>query len=155
MSRTSRKQRGRRAHGGVAAVEFAILLPLLVILLGAPLFIGRILWHYTVAQKAAHDAARYLSSVSEAEIKTPALAPAAVAVARDIANAELADLNPGPYPPSVTITCDAALCDGYSVPTTVRVIVRMEMHDPFFATQYAGDGLLISADVQMSFLGTK
>jgi Flp pilus assembly protein TadG len=43
---------------GVAAVEFAILVPLLLILLTAPLYIGRVLWHYTVIHKAAHDAAR-------------------------------------------------------------------------------------------------
>ena len=80
MSRTSREQRGRRVHGGAAAVEFAIPLPMLGIPPGAPLFIGRIWWHRAVTQKAAHD---------------------------------------------------------------------------FFATQYAGDGLLISSDVQVNFLGTK
>jgi hypothetical protein len=153
---TRKNQPPRRRQAGVAAVEFAILLPLMFVLLSAPLFIGRVMWHYTVAQKAAHDAVRYLATVSEAEMRTPALITSAVAAARAIASAELAELNPGPYPPSVIILCDAAGCDGFTMPTTVRVTVRMEMHDPFFPTEFGGDyGLFIAGDAQMSYLGTK
>jgi Flp pilus assembly protein TadG len=151
MSRRTPLQR-RARQLGVAAVEFAVLLPLLIVLMTAPLFIGRVLWHYTVAQKAAHDAARYLATVPEAELRTPGMAPAAVAVARDIAAAELADLNLGPYPPGVTVLCDTAVCSGLALPTNVRVGIQVEMHDPF---GYAGDGMLMTVDVQMRYMGTK
>jgi Flp pilus assembly protein TadG len=156
MTLVNRLPRNQRAQRGVAAVEFAILLPLLVVLLSAPLLVGRVLWHYTAAQKAAYDAARYLASVPEAEIRATGLAPAAEAAARAIANAELADLNPGLDPPSIRVSCDAGPCNGFSLPATVSVLVQMEMHDPFFDYSIGGtNGIFISADVHLPYLGTQ
>ena len=141
---------------GVAAVEFAILVPVLLILLMAPLYIGRVLWHYTVVQKAAHDAARYLSTVPEAEMRTIALAPGAAALADSIIQAELADLNTGSGPPLVGIKCNGNPCGGITPWSTVAVNIQAEMRDPFFGTTYGGvDGVVITADVQMKYIGTK
>lgn len=141
---------------GVAAVEFAILLPLLVILLAAPLYLGRVMWHYTVIQKAAHDAALYMSTVSEAEMRTPALMTAARTLATDLVGAELSDLPSGDYPPTVTVECDGWPCDGYMTPAKVGIKIHMRVQDPFFDTGYSGyDGILISANVQMAYIGTQ
>jgi hypothetical protein len=149
-------RRSCRRQRGVAAVEFAILVPLLLILLSAPLYIGRVLWHYTVVQKAAHDAARYLSTVPEAEMRSIALAPSAAALADSIVQAELADLNTGSGPPIVTVLCNGRACGGIIVWNTVSVTIDAEMRDPFFGTGYGGvDGLVITADVQMKYIGTK
>lgn len=147
--------RGRQ-HG-VAAVEFALLLPLLLVLLAAPLFIGRVLWHYTVLQKAAHDAARYLSTVPEAEMRTQTLAPLAADLAEAIVDAELADLNTGSEPPIVTIKCNNGnKCGGVTPWTSVAVHIETEMHDPFFSAGFGGDdGLAIAADVTLDYIGTK
>lgn len=143
-------------HRGVAAVEFAILLTLLVILLAAPLYLGRVLWHYTVIQKAAHDAALYLSTVPEAEMRTPALIVAATKLANDLVDAELSDLPSGFYPPTVTVDCDGWTCDGYLTPTRVGVKIHMRVQDPFFESDYGGyDGFLISADAQMAYIGAQ
>src|SRR4051812_38658701 len=121
----------RRQRGGVA-VEMAVLLPILVMLLAFPLLLGRIFWHYSVAQKAAHDAARYLSSVPYAEMNNPSRSQSAASLARDIVLAETAELTPGgAFPVSIGITCDDGPCD-YGVPTTVTVLVRVRMFDPFF-----------------------
>jgi Flp pilus assembly protein TadG len=149
--RSSTRQRG------VAAVEFAILVPLLLILLTAPLYIGRVLWHYTVVQKAAHDAARYLSTVPEAEMRSTALAPGAAAFADSIIQAELGDLHTGSVPPVVTVACNGGrICSGVTAWSTVSVAIEAEMKDPFFGTGYAGvDGLVITADVQMKYIGSK
>ena len=49
-----------RARGGIAAVEFAIILPLLVLLLFGTIEIGRILFDYQAASKSVRDATRYL-----------------------------------------------------------------------------------------------
>jgi Flp pilus assembly protein TadG len=145
----------RRLARGVAAVEFAILLPLLVILLSMPLYLGRVMWHYTAAQKSAHDAAQYLASIPDADMRSPILAPPAAAVARDLISAELADLNYGDYPPLVTILCDGTVCGGYTVPTMVSVNVQMRVQDPFFGIAFGDDGFLISADSQMLYIGSQ
>lgn len=44
---------------GVAATEFALILPLLVLLLFGFYEAGRIYWNYNVVQSSARDAARY------------------------------------------------------------------------------------------------
>lgn len=141
---------------GVAAVEFAIMLPLLLLLLAAPLSMGRILWHYTVAQKAAHDAARYLASVPDGEMRTPALAPFAAQVARDIAVAEMVDLNPGSINPVVTVACNGGTCAGGAAPVLVRVIILMEISDPIFGLNFGSEfGMVVTADVTLRSNGAK
>jgi hypothetical protein len=146
----------RRRQRGVAAVEFAILVPALIVLLSAPLFIGRVLWHYTVVQKAAHDATRYLATVPEAEMRSSTLAPVAAALANDIVAAELADLYPRAAPPVLTIKCNGNTCGGATPWSTVGVRIEMELHDPFFDISYGGDdGMLITAEVQMNYIGTR
>ena len=45
-----------RGRGSVA-VECAIVLPILLLLISGLLFFARVFWCYTVAQKAAHDGA--------------------------------------------------------------------------------------------------
>ncbi len=52
-----------RARGGIAAVEFAIILPLLVLLLFGTIEIGRILFDYQAASKSVRDATRYLTRI--------------------------------------------------------------------------------------------
>lgn len=146
----------RRLQRGIAAIELALILPVVLISLTIPLFLGRVFWHYTVAQKAAHDAARYLSGVSVIEMATPARISKVVAVAQAIVAAEMSDLNPGPYAPAVGIQCDGIPCDGFSIPATVRVIVRMPIYDtifPAFTSEFIGtDGLLLTADVTMRYV---
>ena len=56
----SRFLRGKRGNAGV---EFALLLPLLMILLFGGIEIGRVLHDYHVVNEAVRDAARYLSRV--------------------------------------------------------------------------------------------
>ena len=145
----------RRTARGVAAVEFAIMLPILVVLLSAPLYIGRVLWQYTAAQKSAHDAAQYLASIPDIEMRSPALTVPATAVAGDMVAAELADFTAGDYPPLVTILCDGAICGGYTVPTMVSVNVQMRVQDPFFGIAFGDDGIFIAADSQMLYMGSQ
>ena len=145
------QRRFTQLQRGVAAVELALILPFLLILISAPLFFGRVFWHYTVIQKAAHDSAMYLSRISAGEMRTPVHASAAAAVARDIALAEMADLNTGLYAPSITVLCGTYICDGLAIPKTVRVAIRAEIQDPIFGSIYAGEGVLISSDVTLAY----
>jgi hypothetical protein len=146
----------RRQQRGIAAIELAIILPVMLLFLTIPLFFGRVFWHYTVAQKAAHDAARYLSGVSLAQMAAPSQVGHVVAVAQAIAAAEMSDLNPGPYSPVVTIQCDGITCDGFMMPAVIRVVVRMPMYDGIFSaftSDIAGaSGLLLTADVTMRYV---
>lgn len=145
---------------GTAAVEFAFVLPMLVIVIAFTLFFGRIFWHYTVAQKAAHDAVIMLANATVLEISTNRSDTADIGIAtlaKAVAIEEMAELNPGAAVPRVEVYCDNAACVGDSVPLQVRVLVRMKMSDIFlggFTDQVGGnEGLWIRADVRMPYVG--
>lgn len=150
----------RRRQRGTAAVELAAVLPLLALLLTVPLFFGRVFWHYTVAYKAAHDAARYLATTSQADVLK--LGPDGIAVAAKVANQiarlETAELNPGLYPPSIDVQCDLVSCTGGPPPKSVRVVVTMNMYDNIFTSSTTGDymgdyGLKVKAEVAIPYVG--
>jgi hypothetical protein len=160
--RLSKSKLTRRTQRGVAAVEMALVLPILATLLAVPLFLGRVFWHYTAAQKAAHDAVRYLSSASAYEMTSLQLVggrevPVA-ALAREIAAIETAQLNPGRRRHAITVQCDGIDCNGISVPRIVRVHVSMQMYDVFLGSFSAGtipalEGITLTADVSMRHVG--
>ena len=149
--------RSRTSQQGVAAVEMAIIAPLLLMLLTIPLFFGRCYWHYTAIQKAAHHAALYLSTVPRAEIQNQARAAQAVGVANFIARQEIQDLFPGgDYAPGVTVVCRPASCGQGAVPASVQVTVDVSMFDPFFLIPFFGadTGLLLVAEAEMDYVGS-
>lgn len=151
-----RTHAGKRRQRGVAAVELALSMSVLMLVLVLPLFLGRILWHYTVAQKAAHDAARYLASASAEDMRNSTRAGYVTAMASSIANAELAELKPGQQAPNVTILCNGANCGGFTVPATVTVIVQLQIDDIFFpsVTDFYGFGSVpFTVNVTFPFVG--
>jgi hypothetical protein len=152
------QNRPLRFQRGIAAVEFALVLPLFVSLLALSVFFGRVCWHYTAAVKAAHDAARYLASVPLSSMTTgPTSAGNHAQVARAIAQEEVAGLNPGPYAPIITVACDAITCDGLSTPQRIDVTVRIGMFDDIlYGVTYVvlGDQpLTLTAAVSMRYVG--
>jgi Flp pilus assembly protein TadG len=162
MKNTICRQARKPGQRGVAAVEMAVLLPVLLLFLAATLFLTRYFWHYTVAQKAAHDAARYLATVSQKEMKTTGAggtgAPA-VQIAWAIARKELEELKPGPDAPFVSVECRPNPCSGFVVPSKVRVFVQMEVVDELFSPFtdfFLGEqhGVLLTADVTMRYVGS-
>ena len=141
---------------GSAAVEAALILPIFVIFLTVPIYYARCFWHYTVAQKAAQDAVRYLSQVSAAEMRSPALAQAASNIALQITQKELAELAPGAPIPTPVVQCDYLPC-GYAIgklPATVRVYINFSMYDNLFGAVPDGRyGLVITADASLRYVG--
>lgn len=154
-------KRTNRSQRGLAAVELAILLPaVMIFMLVLPLFFGRVLWHYTVIHKAAHDAARYLATVPLADMKNPTRASAAIKVAQYIAAQETEALSPGGiYPVDVQVSCAPAGCVNGNW-QRVKVLVSLTMFDPFFPgiTQAVGidpnDGLPVYTELEMYYVGT-
>lgn len=145
-----------RQHG-LAAVEFAMFGLLLVTLLTVPLFFSRYFMHYTVAQKAARDAAIYMARLPQADMKDAALTHAAAAMAAEMATAQITSLRPGRTNfVDVGVTCDDGPCvDG--VPNRVRVHVRMRMYDDYFGMAtyklIGTEGVRLRTSVQMDYIG--
>jgi Flp pilus assembly protein TadG len=146
----------RRGQRGIALIELAAVIPVLLAFLAFSLYYGRVFWHYTAAHKAAHDAARYFASLPPSEFKTPTRTGFAVAVAQAIVLQETADLNPGPYPPNITVACDGLQCAGFTPPTVVTVGVQLDMFDTIYS-QLTGDvtggPLPVTAAVTMRYVG--
>lgn len=63
MLRFRRRQSFGKDSRGVAAVEFGILLPFMVVLLAGIADVGRSIWQHHALEKGVRDAARYLSRV--------------------------------------------------------------------------------------------
>lgn len=141
-----------RGQRGIAAIELALLLPLLVMMLAFPAYLGRVFWHYTMIEHAAQDAARYLSKVPVSEISNPARAATVAAVANQIVAAELAELAPGKYPYALTVTCGNGICVGFNTPPTVGVNIQVLVQDVLFpgSTHLS---LPIEANVTYPYLG--
>jgi hypothetical protein len=141
---------------GAAAVELALLLPVLLLFIFMPLFIGRYFWHYTAAQKAAQDAARYLSTVSVQEMREDVLAEQAAMVARSIALEEIRDLNAGSAAPDIIIECGDDPCIGVrnsALPDNVSVTVRMSYFDMLGLMDISRYGIPIRAVSVMNYVG--
>lgn len=152
------KTRSFRPSGerGAAAVELALILPVMVSMLVFSLLIGRFLWHYTAAQKAAQDGARYLSTISEQDMREEILAAEAVDVTRQIVRAEIAELNPGATPPSIIISCGDEPCSGIgglALPDTVSVTVRMRFFDLLGLIDTGRYGIPINATAELRYVG--
>lgn len=146
-----------RITRGAAAVEMAILLPVMLLLLSFPLLFGRIFWHYAVIHSAAHDAALYLSTVPMAEMSSQTRGLRASDLAHDIVVGETAELAPGDDSAvSITVWCDDGTCD-FGAPTTVTVLVRVRMFDPFFgdvtSSVLGEEGLALRSKVVMRYVG--
>ncbi len=60
---TQHMERLWKARGGVAAVEFVLILPLLALMLFGTIEIGRILFDFHAASKTVRDATRYLTRI--------------------------------------------------------------------------------------------
>ena len=65
LSLTTRNENLSVRQKGAAAVEFAIVISLLVMIIGGILEFGRVLWYYDALTKATRDGARYLSTAAQ------------------------------------------------------------------------------------------
>jgi len=157
MKSPSRENR-HSAAGGVA-VEMAIVMPLLILLLAVSLFFARVYLFYSVGQKAAHDAARFLSTATQAEMRTPGGGfneARIAALARWIAQEELREIVDFTDGILIDIECNTGAC-GAAVPDMVHVRVQITLHDTIFGnltTSYLGNtDMVMVGNVTMRYVG--
>lgn len=151
-------KRLRRSATGSVAVEMALILPLFLILLAGPLYLARAAWFYSVGQKAAHDATRYIATATQAELRiagsgfNEARVPA---IARWIAQQELGEIVTFSDGILITILCDGDNC-GLLAPVRVRTAVKIGLHDNILGgltMEYLGSaGLTMNSEVTMRYV---
>lgn len=150
-----------RRQRGIAAVELAATLTLLVPMLALSLFLGRVLMNYTALQKATHDAVRYLASVPTEDIRAQARSDGVMKMANNIIAAETAELNSGQSAYSITILCDDDACAANNFPVVAPANVTIKPHltvtDIFLpsttAYSFNSNSLTLTAPVTFPFMG--
>jgi Flp pilus assembly protein TadG len=99
---------GRRHQRGAIAVEAAIVLPILLLILGLPsIYLAFYFRQYSAAQKAVHDASLYLSTAPRVEVTTsgPDGNIAALTLATKIVEREMAGIVPSGVPVAPSVFC--------------------------------------------------
>lgn len=107
---------------GVAAVELAFILPILLIMLSGIVEYGRALWYYDALAKGARDAARYLSTrqIGDLSAETSATSTTRAIVADTASQAGVTGFNRFTH---LTVSCAPTSCDSAASVTTVTVAV--------------------------------
>ncbi len=112
-----------RQRGG-AAVEFGIVLALLVTLLAGIFGFGRAFWYYDALTKATRDAARNMSVKAKASIASQGVPAAKQTVVDAATSAGISDLTTA----NVTVTClDASFNDSSCTDGTAPGGIRIEV----------------------------
>lgn len=149
----------RRPASGSVVVEMTLVVAMLLSLIAFLTLLGRYFWYYDVAQKAAYDGARFLSTATQVEMRTVGdggTEPAVAALARKIVTEELREIAPHLYPVVVDVHCDFRTCVN-KVPQTVRVSIAMSLQDDIFGawtSMFTGqEGMSIVADVTVRYAG--
>jgi Flp pilus assembly protein TadG len=112
---------------GVAAVEFGLVLVVLLLIVAGIVELGRAFWYYDALTKATRDGARLLSIVDRATFSTGT--HIADARSRVVANSNAANLNPPLTLGQVQVTClDASFtsmncASGANAPANVRIAI--------------------------------
>lgn len=114
----------RRKDRGAAAVEFALVIGVLLLIVAGIIEFGRAFWYYDALTKATRDGARFLTTAPSATINSAAV-PAARTM---VVNAAHAANVPEFTLDHVSVTCqDAAfqpvVCQDGAAPANVRMAI--------------------------------
>ncbi len=122
--------------------------------MSVPIFFGIYFYNYTVVTKAANSSARYFSSITRREMRSPVLVKAAKAIAENIAAEMSADLIGEDL--IIDIDCDNDPCvGGNTTPKVVKVVVAIRYEDLFFGVVSTGMwGLTVKGKAELNYTGT-
>ena len=117
---------------GAAAVEFALLLVLLLMIVSGTIEFGRTFWYYDALTKATRDSARFLSTVTVDKIgssaktsTTPANCSNYIPAANSIVYcAAKTAVVPNFVLSNVDVFCDGGACVNNTKPTNVTVKIQ-------------------------------
>jgi hypothetical protein len=141
IGKIKRSRQARRDMYGVAVVEFALLLSLLLIVVAGIVEFGRTFWYYDALTKATRDGARFMSSVSVNQIGSlandltlPPLTPSGKCstdtdntynhTAKNIVYCAAVAANvPGFNIGDVDILCDGGTCGDDTTPQYIEVSI--------------------------------
>lgn len=113
---------------GMVVLELALILPVLLTLLTAVVYFGRLTYNYEVVCKASNAGVRYLSSVAAANLRNPALAGHESNLAQSIVLTELGSLGSNAL---VVVACDNVPCTAVAAPSEVSVSVIVQVPNVF------------------------
>ena len=105
---------------GAAAVEFGIVLTLMLLITAGIFEFGRAFEYYDALAKATRDGARYMSNAPKATISSVAVTNAKDLV---VTAANAANLSPNLTAADVVVTCTPAACADGTAPTDVEVSI--------------------------------
>jgi len=105
---------------GAVAVEFAIVLTLMLLITAGIFEFGRAFQYYDALAKATRDGARLMSAAPKATINSVAVSNAKNLV---VAAANAANLKPLLTTADVVVTCTPAACADGTAPTDVEVSI--------------------------------
>lgn len=120
---SARRKGGQR---GIAAVELALILPLMLTVLAAMVYLVRVLLSYNVMQDAAQNAARFMAAASQGEMSSYPRRVAVMAMTRQIVldGASAAGLPAFQSTAMIGVFCDGVPCDiDTSKPAVIRVYI--------------------------------
>lgn len=144
---------GKNDQRGVAAVEFAFLILLLLLIVAGLVEFGRALWYYDALAKGTRDAARYMSVVPADNLKGEIPnAQAMVLEAARAARVPALKLN------QVNVECSPSNCSKLtSVSVSVSYPLQLGELFPFIwsdgtGTQLQGMSLTLSPSTSMPYL---
>jgi Flp pilus assembly protein TadG len=137
-------QQRRCRQAGVAAVEFALLLFVLLPILAGIIEFGRAMWYYDAVLKGTRDAARYLSAIPAAQLADAT----ALTTATNIAvQASAAGGVPAFTSANVSISCAPTACTSIVLPGDVVQVTVSAQYPlgigallPFIGAAAAADG---------------
>lgn len=115
---------------GAAAIEFAFILPLLLVVFTGTIEFGRAMWHYDALAKAARNAARYLSTVPASDLGSEAASATSITrsiVVNTAIRSNVAGLTPAT---DITITCAPTACGSALFAADVTT-VSVDINYPF------------------------
>lgn len=134
MGMTNIMRRFRQSQAGATAVEFAILLPVMLVVFAAIVEGARIYWNYQSAVSGVRDASRYLARTTDSDIcgGTTSLVvstlPGGAATATDIIARNVGSGATNLFPSAVTVTAVTATytCPDYDLRTDPTPVARVD-----------------------------